>query len=212
MLIDMQEMRQSYAMATLDEAEVASDPFIQYQLWFKQAIDAGIDEPNAVTLATANRSGAPDCRVVLCKEVTSEGFVWYSNAYSQKGKELEENPQACLNFFWAELQRQVRIRGEVTQLPEAKVEAYFQTRPYMSRIGALASEQSTETTKDALEQKVAELVKIYPTDVPKPKNWTGYKLLADAIEFWQGRENRLHDRILYTKKPSADWKISRLAP
>jgi pyridoxamine 5'-phosphate oxidase len=207
-------IRQDYRQGPLDESDLAPDPFQQFSRWFQQAIESGAPEPNAMTLATATRDGAPSARMVLLKEVDERGFVFYTNYDSQKGRELAENPQAALVFYWANLSRQVRVVGEVARVTREESRAYFQQRPPGARLGALASRQSQVIpNREVLEQRVAELAAQYPEgDVPLPDDWGGYRLTPHAIEFWQGRPDRLHDRLRYTRQPEGGWLIERLSP
>jgi pyridoxamine 5'-phosphate oxidase len=188
---------------------------VQFEVWMKQAQAADLKEPNAMTLATATRSGRPSARIVLLKEVSANGFVFYTNYESRKGQELAENPYAALTFYWAELERQVRIEGSVTRTSREQSEAYFRIRPKNSRLGALASNQSQIlSSRIALEARMAELQARYAgtDEVPTPECWGGYCLRPDVIEFWQGRRSRLHDRIRYTRQNGDTWSIDRLAP
>jgi pyridoxamine 5'-phosphate oxidase len=207
-------IRQDYRHGPLDESDLAPDPFQQFSRWFQQAIESGALEPNAMTLATATRNGAPSARMVLLKEVDERGFVFYTNYDSQKGRELAENPRAALVFYWANLSRQVRVVGEVARVTRKESLAYFRQRPLGAQLGALASRQSQVIpNREVLEQRVAELAAQYPEgDVPLPDDWGGYRLAPRAIEFWQGRPDRLHDRLRYTRAPDGRWVIERLSP
>ena len=211
--LDLAGLRTEYKRASLDESEVAPDPFAQFGLWFRQAQEARVPEPNAMTLCTVDAHGRPSARIVLLKEVDARGFVFYTNQDSRKGRELAARPQAALLFFWVELERQVRIEGEVEVVDPAVADAYFRTRPRASRIGAWASPQS-ETLPDraALEARFAEADQRFPgEDVPRPPRWGGYRVVPHALEFWQGRASRLHDRIAYSLDASG-WRTRRLAP
>jgi pyridoxamine 5'-phosphate oxidase len=189
------------------------DPILQFQSWLKQATVAGISEPTAMTLATTAADGQPSARMVLLKDVSEDGFVFYTNYESQKGHELAANPRAALVFYWPHLERQVRITGAVVKTSRAESEAYFQTRPRGSQLAAWASSQSSVIPDRAvLEDRVKKLEAEYSgTGVPLPPNWGGYRLRPESIEFWQGKPNRLHDRLRYTRD-SDGWKIDRLAP
>lgn len=208
------DIRIDYKKHSLDEKVVAKDPFEQFNAWFDEALNAKVIEPNAMTLSTVSPKGMPAGRIVLLKGVEDDGFVFFTNYQSDKGKELEENPQAALTFFWPELERQVRIQGIVTKISKEKSEAYFQSRPKGSQIGAWVSPQSTPiANRQILEDREKDLAAKYK-DVevlPKPEQWGGYILTPTALEFWQGRPSRLHDRILYTVKDKK-WQINRLAP
>ncbi len=209
----LQNLRQDYKAAQLNESDIVDSPFVQFEKWFNDAIKAEIFEPNVMTLATADRSGKPNARIVLLKGFDDQGFSFYTNYLSQKGKELKKNPQACLVFFWAELERQVRIEGKIEKLDKETSEAYFQSRPIGSQISAIASPQSQVVqSRSVLEQKVEELTKQFEGKlIPKPAHWGGYILKPTAVEFWQGRSSRLHDRIRYVLV-NGSWKIDRLAP
>lgn len=210
---NIQNLRQDYRAAQLNEQDVDQNPVVQFQKWFKEAVDAQLYEPNVMTLATADRFGKPSARIVLLKGVDNDGFVFFTNYESSKGQHLVENPQAALVFFWAELERQVRIEGVVSRVPARVSADYFHSRPAGSQIGALASPQSKVISDRALlENKVAELTKQYEgQEIPRPSNWGGYLLEPSKIEFWQGRPSRLHDRIVY-ELVEGSWIINRLAP
>lgn len=199
--------------AGLDEASVAADPFKQFEHWFQAAAAAGLHLPNALVLATADARGIPSARAVLLKDYDRYGFVFYTNYLSRKGRELEANPNACLLFSWEELERQVLIEGSAGKLSEAESDAYFATRPLGSRLGAWASPQS-EVVPDraALEARYVDAKRRFGDAVPRPPHWGGYRIVPRAIEFWQGRENRLHDRIRYRRGEEREWTIERLAP
>jgi pyridoxamine 5'-phosphate oxidase len=208
------DLRKDYTLQGLNETDVAPNPFIQFQKWFDEALTAQLLEPNAMTLATATPDGKPSARMVLLKDFDERGFVFFTNYNSHKGQELAENPQAALVFWWAELERQVRICGHVEKVSENDSDRYFQSRPFNSRLGAWASNQSEVIeSRILLEQRLQELkVKYENQDVPRPPNWGGLRVIPTEIEFWQGRSSRLHDRILYTRLDNGDWKIQRLSP
>lgn len=212
-MMDFQSLRQDYRDEPLDEASVLADPFAQFQHWMREAVIAGLREPNAMSLATATPTGRPSVRTVLLKGADDQGFVFYTNYDSQKGRELAVNPDAELLFFWTDLERQVRIHGAVHPVSREESAAYFLSRPPAARIGAAASRQSAVLPSRAeLEARIAELQQQYPDGaVPLPSNWGGYRLVPQSFEFWQGRASRLHDRIVYQSAP-VGWQISRLSP
>jgi pyridoxamine 5'-phosphate oxidase len=209
----LQNLRQVYVSASLNEKDVAKNPIQQFDKWFKEAIDGQVIEPNAMTLATVNKGNWPNARIVLLKGFDENGFNFFTNYLSEKGKELKKNPFACLVFFWPELERQVRIEGKVEKLDKETSEAYFHSRPVGSQIGAIASPQSQIIAdRKLLENKVEELTQQYDgKTIPKPAHWGGYIVKPISIEFWQGRSSRLHDRIKYNLIDGR-WKINRLAP
>jgi pyridoxamine 5'-phosphate oxidase len=208
------DIRKDYRLQTLDEAEVAVDPIQQFGVWWQEALQSEIVEVNAMTLATANEQGIPSARIVLLKGFDERGFVFFSNYESQKAGDLQVNPLASLVFFWKELERQVRISGRVEKVTELESDQYFQSRPEGSRIGAWASPQSTViTSREVIEEKVAALQASFEgKEIPRPLHWGGYRVLPVKIEFWQGRSNRLHDRIQYSLQANGHWIIERLAP
>jgi pyridoxamine 5'-phosphate oxidase len=209
----LQNLRQDYRSAELLQQDVDQNPIMQFKKWFTDALEAQLYEPNVMTLATSDPYGKPSARIVLLKGFDEHGFNFYTNYNSKKGRELQENPQAALVFFWAELERQVRIEGMVSKLDPEVSEDYFHSRPKGSQIGAIASPQSEViASRETLEQKVVELQQQYAdTEVPRPEHWGGYLLEPQQIEFWQGRPSRLHDRICYTLVDGV-WIINRLAP
>lgn len=207
------DLRKDYSHASLTEADVDSDPIRQFSTWFRQALDAGIPEANAMSVATVGADGRPSSRILLIKDVDSDGFTWFTNYASRKGRELAIHPYAALLFHWVELERQVRIEGRVEKLPDAQSDAYFQIRPLKSRLGALASEQSESiASREALERRFADAEAVHGEQPVRPAHWGGYRLVPDRVEFWQGRPSRLHDRILYTRDADGAWRRERLQP
>lgn len=206
-------LRYDFAKQQLDEKDVNADPILQFEKWFKEAIEAKVNEPNAMTLATATKEGKPSARVILLRNFNEEGFVFYTNYTSRKGLEIMENPNAALLFFWPELERQVRIEGVLKKQTLEESDSYFNTRPRGSKLGAWTSAQSKViASRKLLDEEYEKLSKKYPDeDVPRPSYWGGYILKPTHIEFWQGRPSRLHDRILFTLEKN-NWKIERLAP
>ncbi len=207
-------LRTEYRSATLTRQDLYASPFEQFKTWLDAAITAQLTEPHAMTLATATTAGVPSARTVLLRGFDEAGFVFYTNYESQKGRELAENSQAALVFFWAELERQIRITGSVEKISAAESDHYFQSRPRGSRLGAWASKQSQVISSRAvLENRLEALEVDYEgRDIPRPSFWGGFRLAAVAIEFWQGRPSRLHDRFRYTKQPDGSWFIERLSP
>jgi pyridoxamine 5'-phosphate oxidase len=208
------ELRREYTRAGLSEVAIDPDPIRQFGAWFHQALLAELPEPNAMTLATVGADGRPSARIVLLKAFDAAGFTFHTNYESRKGRELAANPYAALVFFWQELERQVRIEGTVERLPDAESDAYFQSRPLGSRLGAWASRQSEPIPdRTALERKLDELAREYEgCEVPRPPFWGGLRLRAERIEFWQGRPNRLHDRLCYRRVSPEGWRMERLSP
>ncbi len=206
-------LRIEYTQRGLLETQAPADPLTLFHTWLDEAIAAGLEEPNAMTLATATPTGQPSARVVLLKQADEIGFVFFTNHLSRKGQELAANPHAALVFFWQALARQVRVTGPVAELPAAESDAYFASRPFEAQVGAWASHQSAELpSRAALEARFAELSARYAGQtVPRPPHWGGYCVHPQEIEFWQGGQHRLHDRLLYRRQPTG-WHITRLSP
>jgi pyridoxamine 5'-phosphate oxidase len=213
-MTSLAELRKNYSLGSLDVADVDRNPFRQFDAWFAQAVDAKLPEPNTMTLATVDSRGRPSARIVLIKGVDERGFMFFTNYESRKGRELADNPHASLLFYWIELERQVRIEGTVVKASAAESDQYYESRPLGSRIGAWASEQSQVIESRAvLEAREREISAKYGEHPPRPPHWGGYRLIPDAIEFWQGRPSRLHDRLLYTRAvEGGDWQLARLSP
>jgi pyridoxamine 5'-phosphate oxidase len=208
------DLRKDYQFQGLSETDADRNPFKQFQVWFDQALAAQLPEPNAMTVATVTKSGKPRARVVLLKNFDERGFVFYTNYHSHKGQELADNPQAAIAFWWAELERQVRIEGRVLKVSDRESDEYFHSRPFNSRLGAWASEQSQVIeSREVLEQRLQDLKTKYENqDIPRPPHWGGFRVIPTAIEFWQGRPSRLHDRLLYSLLDDGSWQIERLSP
>ena len=207
--------RKSYERAALDEHEIDRDPFQQFTIWYDEAVAADLPEPESMTLSTATRDGRPSARIVLLRGYDETGFCFFTNYSSQKGQELAANPYAALTFHWVELERQVRIAGRVEKLTAEESDAYFQSRPSQSRIGAWSSPQSNVIpSREILEQFFNEYQKQYSdeTAIPRPEHWGGYRVIPERIEFWQGRPNRLHDRLRFSRIDQGPWTLQRLAP
>lgn len=207
-------IRRDYQLKSLSEQDVVNDAIQQFTIWWKEALNAEIDEVNAMTVSTTKADGRPTSRIVLLKGYDENGFVFFTNYDSHKGQELISNPFASLLFFWKELERQVRIEGKCEKISTEESDAYFYSRPLGSRLGAWASPQSQVIpNREVLENQAEQLTLKYSDGiVPRPPHWGGFRVVPDSIELWQGRSNRLHDRILYTKNESSNWGIARLAP
>lgn len=208
------DLRKEYSSQSLLETDIARDPIEQFEKWWTQAINSQIEEPNAMTLATASGDGMPSARIVLLKGFDRNGFIFYTNYKSYKGMQLAENPKACLVFFWKELERQVRITGLVQKVSEAESDQYFLSRPKGSQVGAYTSPQSQVVeSRNWLDKKYLELSVLFrEKELKRPEHWGGYIVTPVIIEFWQGRPSRLHDRIQYSLEEDGSWKIERLAP
>ncbi len=207
------DLRQEYMRERLDESDITRDPIKQFTRWFDEAINARLPMVNAMTLASVSAAGRPSARIVLLKEVDESGFVFYTNYESRKGRELAENPRAALLFYWIELEREVRVEGHVGKVTERESDEYFSSRPLGSRIAANASPQSRVVADRAvLEARFAEIEKRDGDNPQRPACWGGYRVIPELIEFWQGRSNRLHDRLQYNLQTDGSWVIERLAP
>jgi pyridoxamine 5'-phosphate oxidase len=211
--MSLADLRKDYTQASLSESDVAADPITQFAHWYEQATQAGVAEPNAMSLATVSQEGKPSSRIVLIKAYDQSGFSWFTNYDSKKGHDLEARPYAALLFHWVELERQVRIEGKVEKMSAADSDAYFNSRPLGSRQSALASQQSQPiANREALEQRLQQVVNQYGEHPPRPTHWGGYRLVPELLEFWQGRSSRLHDRITYRRQADGSWQIGRLQP
>jgi pyridoxamine 5'-phosphate oxidase len=208
------DLRRDYSLAGLSEKDLARDPFRQFEKWFQEAEAAKIPEPNAMTLSTCDLEGRPSARTVLLKGLDGRGFVFYGNYESRKGRELAANPRASLLFPWIAIERQVIAEGKVARISREESETYFHSRPRLSQLGAWASQQSSIVSgRPALEANMKAMEETYAgRAVPLPPNWGGYRLTPETVEFWQGRRNRLHDRLRYRRGKDGDWAVERLAP
>lgn len=209
---ELKNLRLNYERDQLLESNISSNPFIQFKFWFDLVLNANVIEPNAMTIATSTKAGMPSARMVLLKDFDETGFTFFTNYGSRKGKELLENPFASVLFWWREFERQVRIEGKIEKISRKESEEYFNVRPLKSRYGALSSNQSEVIeSREILETRFLDLEKQFGENPPTPENWGGYILIPNKFEFWQGRQDRLHDRICY-EKVNNDWKIYRLQP
>lgn len=209
---DLSSIRENYGNQDLLEKDVASNPIVQFELWFEEHAQIVKNTPNAMVLSTVDEHGWPDSRVVLLKGLDKGQFVFYTNYYSAKGLQLADNPHAALNFYWPEMMRQVRVRGKVAKVSEKQADEYFHSRPVPSQFSTIASPQSQEISRENLFAKLDKVVKLYADkEIVRPKHWGGYALNPFEVEFWQGRDNRLHDRIKYYNKNDT-WCFRRLAP
>jgi pyridoxamine 5'-phosphate oxidase len=208
------DIRKDYKLQSLGEADVAADPFTQFTAWWQEAVSSQIEEVNAMTLATVTAEGRPDARIVLLKGFDENGFVFYSNYTSRKGRELAAIPYATLVFFWKELERQIRVEGSIELVSSQQSEAYYHSRPELSRLGAWASPQSEIIpNRQILEENMEKYRQQFAGNIPRPLHWGGYVVKPEQIEFWQGRRSRLHDRLKYIKSETgSNWQIVRLAP
>lgn len=211
---DLADFNRQYTLRELREADLDPNPFVQFGKWFDDAVDAGLLHPNAMTLSTASKDGRPSARMMLLKGFDKNGFVFYTNSESKKGRDIVENPFAAIVFWWAEFERQVRIEGRIGRVPDKETDSYFDSRPRGSRLGAWASDQSRVIGgRELLERRLEELEDKYRDgDIPRPPYWIGCRLQAESIEFWQGRPNRLHDRLRYRLLNEGKWIVERLAP
>lgn len=210
---DPADLRKPYPGAGLRESDLDADPFAQFGVWFTDAVGAGLPEPNAMVLATATADGAPSARTVLLKGYGPEGFRFFTNHRSRKARAIAENPRVCLLFPWHAMRRQVIVEGAVERLPAEESAAYFRSRPRGSRLGAWASEhQSSVIEREELDRRYAELAERWPDEVPLPDFWGGYRVIPSSMEFWQGRPNRLHDRLRYRRGEPGTWVLERLSP
>jgi len=212
--MNLDDLRREYTQRGLREEDLAADPFTQFGAWFDEVAQADIREPNAMTLATATPDGRPSARMVLLKGVDARGFVFYTNHESRKGNELTANPRAALVFFWVQLERQVRVEGRVERVSDEESDRYFASRPEGSQLGAWASQQSAVLPdRGPLEARYEEMRARYEGhEIPRPPFWGGYRVVPEAVEFWQGRVNRLHDRLRYRHQDDGSWVIERLSP
>ena len=213
MKVNIADIRIDYSKKELDIRDCNEDPTSQFKVWMREALEAECIEPTAMTVSSCSKEGQPSSRIVLLKDAKDGKFIFFSNYSSRKAKHFDKTPLASINFFWRELERQVNIEGQIVKLDEQDSIDYYNSRPYNSRIGAWASEQSaTISSREELEERFKKYSEQYPNEVPKPKDWGGYAIIPTRIEFWQGRPSRLHDRILYIKNGENNWAKERLAP
>jgi len=212
--MDLADLRRNYTRGGLSKAEAAAEPVAQFRIWFEQALTAGLNEPNAMALATVNDEGVPSQRNVLLKAYDQRGFVFYTNYESAKARDIAKNPNVCLLFSWLELERQIKIQGQAEKISTAESLKYFASRPIGSRLGAWVSQQSSIiSSRKLLEMKWDEMKRKFSSgEVPLPSFWGGYRVQPKVVEFWQGRENRLHDRLQYSLTDEGEWMLERLAP
>ena len=211
--MSISDIRKDYRLSILTENDISNDPIKQFKKWFDDALISKISEPNAMNLATVDTNGKPSLRVVLLKEFNRNGFTWFTNYNSKKGRDLSSNPYAAITFFWVELERQIRIEGKVKKISKLQNDNYFKTRPLKSRIGAISSEQSNVIkNRDDLDRRFKKIESISGNNPTRPAHWGGYLLKPNSVEFWQGRSSRLHDRILYIKNNFNKWETKRLQP
>jgi len=212
-MADIKNLRTDYNKSQLNEADLVSNPHELFKIWIEDVLSSNISDPNAFVLSTVDSLGYPSSRVLLLREYSENGLVFFTNYDSFKGKNLVVNNVVCMNFFWSSIERQIRVLGKITKISEAKSDEYFESRPYESKIGAWASNQSEViASRKVLEDQVEFYKKKYPIDVPRPKHWGGYMIEPNKFEFWQGRSSRLHDRINYSLEKNGVWKVNRLAP
>jgi pyridoxamine 5'-phosphate oxidase len=209
-----ESLNKQFGLSELKESDLDPDPIQQFRFWYEEAMESGFIHPNAFTLATSTIDGKPSARQLLLKDFDEKGFVFYTNSNSKKGKELANNPFAAICFWWDKLERQVRIEGKIELVPGYEAEEYYASRPRGSQLGAWASDQSSVIAKrEILEDRVLKLEAQYrDKEVPRPPHWNGYRLIPGSIEFWQGRDNRLHDRLRYRLQSDGKWLVERLAP
>ena len=214
MKISLADLRENYTKGGLLKQDLRSNPFDQFQKWLEEAVSAEVLEPNAMTLATIDERGRPTARIVLLKKVDDRGFIFFTNYSSRKGQNIAVNPYASLVFWWGDLERQIRIEGTVEKISDSESDDYFYSRPISSQLGAWASPQSDVVTdREFLEDRLAQITEQYQEQkIPRPSHWGGYRVVPDLIEFWQGRESRLHDRLCYSLDDNGNWQIDRLAP
>lgn len=211
--MDVRDLRSDYTYGSLTESDIDPDPFKQFAGWLEAALSTDLIEPHGMTVSTVGENGRPSSRVVLLRGYSHQGLVFYTNYQSRKGRELGANPWACINFWWPNLQRQIRIEGKVERVEAEMSDAYFASRPYDSQVASAASPQSQVIASRAvLDGRIAELKTKHPHTMPRPEHWGGFCLKPDYFEFWQGRKSRLHDRLTYVLEADGSWKIQRLAP